>query len=1031
MQKLLKWLDKYLLQIGVMFLFAFIPLYPKLPLIDIWQTWIYIRWEDFFVATVILIWLIQLYRKKVICRSPLVWPILVYWLIGGISLFNAIFIAPRPPHFFPHLAVLHYFRRIEYMMLFFIVAGSIKSLAVVKRYLWVIFMSIILVCLYGFGQRFWGLPAFLTMNEEFSKGIPLHLPSTARITSTFAGHYDLAAYLVLTIAFGVSLIFAIRHWGAKIALFLITIASFFLLLLTASRISFFAYLLAISLVLFFQKKKWLIIPVILLSFYLMKQMGGGTAVRLGKTFRVERVVFDVKTGRPIATLKEFIAAPTPTPRPEDDQPLTETHPPSAGTGGEDLPLGTGFLALPGKKEPLPTKEPSQKVALKGVGPEEEPLILQLEKMKMATLSSEIATSSALFLLSEEDYFVKRAIVYDISFTTRFQGEWPRAWKAFKRNIVLGSGYSTISLATDNDYLRSLGETGILGFFSFWGSIMAIILLVRQILIRSQSIWLRGLAIAVFGGLAGLLLNATLIDVFEASKVAFTFWMFVGLLAGLAKLYPEFRRSLWQDATEVFSSHWLACLVLIVSAFIIFMPMLNNYFVADDFVWLKWAAFDNPDHFQDYFFDSEGFFYRPLAKTLFYFIQPIFHFQPQGYHLLSFVFHLISTITVYWLAMKLSQQKLIAFLTSFLFLLHPIHEESIYWISSFSTLMAATFYFLSFCFYLKSRQKEKRQGSAFWILAILFFGFSLCSHELGTTLPLVFLLYELVWQKKEDWKQRLLTFAPFIILAGIYFYVRYASGAHGLSGDYNYRLINLPFNFVGNFLGYFGELTFSFHFVPFYQKLRLILRTRKLLAVFVGLLGIGFLKPLFYQFKGRRWLIFSFGWMIITLLPFLGLGNMSERYAYLASFGYLFIVVNFLVRLYALIKVRKGVWRAIVVLVLITAFLVNFYIFELKRANQDWEEAGEISRTVQLALSSSFKEFPEETSLYFANVPVRHGLAWVFPVGLKEAILFIYRDETMKIYQFATLEEAWHKHEKTAGATWVFVYQDNELRKATK
>ena len=45
-------------------------------------------------------------------------------------------------------------------------------------------------------------------------------------------------------------------------------------------------------------------------------------------------------------------------------------------------------------------------------------------------------------------------------------EWPRAIRALKKNPLLGTGYSSITLATDNDYLRLLGETGVLGFLAF-------------------------------------------------------------------------------------------------------------------------------------------------------------------------------------------------------------------------------------------------------------------------------------------------------------------------------------------------------------------------------------------------------------------------------------------------------------------------------------------------------------------------------------------------------------------------------------
>jgi len=53
-----------------------------------------------------------------------------------------------------------------------------------------------------------------------------------------------------------------------------------------------------------------------------------------------------------------------------------------------------------------------------------------------------------------------------SFEIRTKMEWPRAWRAFLRNPFFGSGYSSVDLATDNDFLRLLAEVGILGFLSF-------------------------------------------------------------------------------------------------------------------------------------------------------------------------------------------------------------------------------------------------------------------------------------------------------------------------------------------------------------------------------------------------------------------------------------------------------------------------------------------------------------------------------------------------------------------------------------
>ena len=66
---------------------------------------------------------------------------------------------------------------------------------------------------------------------------------------------------------------------------------------------------------------------------------------------------------------------------------------------------------------------------------------------------------------------KKVFAYDISFTTRFQGEWPKAMDTFRKNILIGSGYGSVGLVVDNSYLRMLAEVGILGTLAFLGIFM--------------------------------------------------------------------------------------------------------------------------------------------------------------------------------------------------------------------------------------------------------------------------------------------------------------------------------------------------------------------------------------------------------------------------------------------------------------------------------------------------------------------------------------------------------------------------------
>ena len=128
------------------------------------------------------------------------------------------------------------------------------------------------------------------------------------------------------------------------------------------------------------------------------------------------------------------------------------------------------------------------------------------------------------------------IFEDRSTNIRLNVEWPRATRSFLKNPLLGTGYSSITLATDNDYLRLLGEMGFVGFIAF---IMVLIRIVVIILQKYPFVNnLNGIELSfvagMLGSLPGVLINALFIDVFEASKFAIMFWLMIGFVLGIAE-----------------------------------------------------------------------------------------------------------------------------------------------------------------------------------------------------------------------------------------------------------------------------------------------------------------------------------------------------------------------------------------------------------------------------------------------------------------------------------------------------------------
>ncbi|NCN03973.1 MAG: hypothetical protein GW942_02770, partial [Candidatus Pacebacteria bacterium] len=157
-------------------------------------------------------------------------------------------------------------------------------------------------------------------------------------------------------------------------------------------------------------------------------------------------------------------------------------------------------------------------------------------VKVATVS---ATGETTYITVERDRtYSDNALKYGLSLAIRLDTLWPQAIKGFYKNPLVGSGYATLNKDTlylfteadgvDNNFLRTLGETGLLGFISFYGTIIFAMSLAIKSLRNHQDELIKIFAIGYFAGSLGLLLNATYIDVYAASKVAFSYWAITGV-----------------------------------------------------------------------------------------------------------------------------------------------------------------------------------------------------------------------------------------------------------------------------------------------------------------------------------------------------------------------------------------------------------------------------------------------------------------------------------------------------------------------
>lgn len=1035
-----------------LFLLFFIPLYPKLPLVDIKNTWVYVRVEDFLVLLVLFIWFYLLVRKKATLKSPLTVPIFVFWLIGAVAtIHGVIIIFPTIASVFPNVALLSFLRHIEYLSLFFVAFTSVKNKKFLTYSIITLVVTLILVIAYGFGQKYMSFPAFLTMNEEYAKGIPITVSPLNRISSTFAGHYDLAAYLVLTLPIVASLIFGVKNLFLKAGLLVTTVLGTVLMLMTVSRVSFFALGVAIFVIVFFNKKKFLLflVPIVCIAGVVLLFKASSLLDRFNSTVKEVNVLVDTKSGADIGQIEfkdrsffdgktilneesELISTPSGKLQPFYDPSLplqlrryrigSEVGVVQAKvtSTGETLPQGSSYINL------------SLSPVTKRVG------------YFFYEYPPTESTSEAQIRLVPGDFLVKRAAAYDLSFTTRFQGEWPHALEAFGRNLFFGSGYGSVSLAVDNNYFRMLGETGVLGTVAFAVIFIVLGLYAKAVLPSIDSPMTKSFTYGLAGGIAGLFINAALIDVFEASKVAFVLWILIGIGVGTLALYQAKSFNLYKHLILALTSPIAIIIYIFILTGTIFSTILSGYFAADDFTWLRWAAEckglycnSNLDRIMHYFLNSDGFFYRPGTKAYFLLMYQVFWLNQVAYHIVSIFLHFVVVVLLYQLARKILKSNALAAGSALIFLILSSYTEIVVWISGTGHLFNAIFVIGSLLLFIKWDESKKKVYLALSILLALI---SLSFYEIGIITPFLAIAYKVskadlsiksVVEKLKN-KIFILLFVPDILYA----VVRYFANTFWFSGDYSYNILKLPFNAIGNAFGYLLLSFFGPFSYPFYEKLRELTKSNLLIA---GVFSLIILVLIYFAWtKGikrlstetRKIVVFSILFFLVCLIPYLGLGNITFRYSYLASFGVIMIGVVMTQKIYENIK-QYGRDTAILGVAVIVAAFSLLHIIQAQQTMLDWRGAGDAAEKFINSLDSLYHGSwsNSKVDLYFADVPIKHGDAWVFPVGLDDTIWFAFKNDKAVIHQIPNVESA-PTGAFTSTSDWVFQFQgDGSLKEA--
>lgn len=133
-----------------------------------------------------------------------------------------------------------------------------------------------------------------------------------------------------------------------------------------------------------------------------------------------------------------------------------------------------------------------------------------------------------------------------------------------------------------------------------------------------------------------------------------------------------------------------------------------------------------------------------------------------FHATNLLLHLINVSLVFLLFWRLTKKPLVAFLIATLFGLHPLHVESVAWISERKDVLFA-FFFLASCIQFLAHLRAKKSSTKNYWISLILAGLAMLAKPEAVTLPLVLILIN-YWENSRFNLSQIIPIAPFFLLS---------------------------------------------------------------------------------------------------------------------------------------------------------------------------------------------------------------------------------------------------------------------------
>ena len=349
--------------------------------------------------------------------------------------------------------------------------------------------------------------------------------------------------------------------------------------------------------------------------------------------------------------------------------------------------------------------------------------------------------------------------------------------------------------------------------------------------------------------------------------------------------------------------------IIISACSVYAQVLNNDFI----------NFDDEEYITENEFVKKGITeesvvwaltefhaanWHPLTWISHMIDCQLFGLNAGRHHLINLIFHVFNSVLLYVVFRKMTGAIWQSGFVAALFALHPLHVESVAWVSERKDVLSTFWMMLTLlCYFLYIRKRKIFH----YCFVVLFYLFGLMSKSMLVTLPFVLLLLDF-WPLKRfhfqstdfsvgdffSHKRLLIEKIPLFLLSALsclitIFAQRSAEAIQSLA---QIPLLQRIANAFVSYIAYIYKMIYPVNLSVFYpykgMPPLLEIAGSVFLIIFISFFSIR-------AVKSRPYLIVGWLWFLGTLVPVIGFvqvggQSMADRYSYIPLIG-LFLIIS--------------------------------------------------------------------------------------------------------------------------------------------